>query len=297
MSRKRPPLKADLGALLGETAALGKAALPTGTLPIGALRPGASQPRRAFSEAGLAELAASMRERGVLQPLLVRPVEDGHEIVAGERRWRAAQLAGLTEVPVVIRTFTDQEARAAALVENLQREDLNIIDEVDGKLDLVAVALGLPREEARSRLIRLTKEEPGEEAEVLTALFAPLRETWTAFAKNKLRVLNWPPTLLGALRGGLPYTLAGVIAAAPEEHHAALIALAQNGASRSNLRAEADRLGKPVPVEETSRATRVAQKLGSRRFLAGLDPQAKKAIDRWLDRMPEPLRQALEAVD
>ncbi len=103
------------------------------------LRPGRYQPRRHVAEEGLAELADSIREQGVLQPLIVRAVEPatdasgapGYEIVAGERRWRAARIAGLSTVPILVRELSDQSALAVALIENLQREDLNPIDQAE----------------------------------------------------------------------------------------------------------------------------------------------------------------------
>ena len=100
-----------------------------------ALKPGRFNPRRSFPEAQLEELAASIRERGLVQPLVVRPVDGdrkSYEIVAGERRWRAAQLAHLHEVPVVVRALSDQEAIEIAIIENVQREDLNAIEEAEG---------------------------------------------------------------------------------------------------------------------------------------------------------------------
>ena len=103
------------------------------SLPIGQIEPDRGQPRTKFDEEALSELENSIREYGVLQPLLVRPMSDGtYRIVAGERRWRAARRAGLTEVPVIIRSLTDSEAAAIALIENLQREDLNPIEEAVG---------------------------------------------------------------------------------------------------------------------------------------------------------------------
>ena len=96
------------------------------------INPNPRQPRRSFNEKALEELAASIRSQGLLQPLLVRPMgptsPGKYEIVAGERRWRACQMAGLTEVPVLIRTFSAQDTLAAALIENIQREDLNPIE-------------------------------------------------------------------------------------------------------------------------------------------------------------------------
>jgi ParB family transcriptional regulator, chromosome partitioning protein len=104
-------------------------------LPTGALRPNARNPRRSFAAAELDELAASLRERGIIQPIVVRPlrgVADGFEIIAGERRWRAAQRAGLHEVPVVVIEATDAEALQLAIIENVQRADLNALEEAEG---------------------------------------------------------------------------------------------------------------------------------------------------------------------
>jgi ParB family transcriptional regulator, chromosome partitioning protein len=108
---------------------------PQRRLAIGALRPNARNPRRVFAAAELEELAASLRERGIIQPIVVRPlrsVPDNFEIIAGERRWRAAQRAGLHEVPVVVIEATDAEALQLAIIENVQRADLNPLEEADG---------------------------------------------------------------------------------------------------------------------------------------------------------------------
>jgi ParB family chromosome partitioning protein len=105
------------------------------TLPVAFLRPGRFQPRRHFDEAALEELAGSIRHHGVLQPILVRPIEgtvDAYEIIAGERRWRAAQKASLHDVPVIVQTLSDTQALEIALVENLQRQDLSALEEAEG---------------------------------------------------------------------------------------------------------------------------------------------------------------------
>ncbi len=109
-------------------------------LPIEWIQPGAFQPRRHFDDTAINELADSIRERGVLQPLMVRPLageKDTYEIIAGERRWRAAQVAGLHEVPVLIRAFTDREAMEVGLIENVQRQDLSPIEEAEGYRRLI----------------------------------------------------------------------------------------------------------------------------------------------------------------
>lgn len=118
-------------------------AVPSGeglrVIPIEELRPGSTQPRKTFNDERLDELAESIRAQGVIQPILARPsAAGGFEIVAGERRWRAAQRAGLHEVPVVVRELTDREAAEAALVENLQRQDLNPIEEARGLSRLIS---------------------------------------------------------------------------------------------------------------------------------------------------------------
>jgi ParB family transcriptional regulator, chromosome partitioning protein len=108
-------------------------------LKIAALQAGKYQPRRRFDDAALAELAASIKAQGIMQPIVVRKTESGaHEIIAGERRFRAAQLAGLTEVPVVIKEVDDKTALTLALIENLQRQDLNAIEEAEGIQRLIA---------------------------------------------------------------------------------------------------------------------------------------------------------------
>ncbi|MBM3385447.1 MAG: ParB/RepB/Spo0J family partition protein, partial [Betaproteobacteria bacterium] len=111
-------LDALLGAEPGADAGARRDAV--GTLPVSAIQPGRYQPRTRMDEAALAELAASIRAQGLMQPLLVRPLTGGqHEIIAGERRWRAAQLAGLEEVPVLIREVADEAALAMSLIENI----------------------------------------------------------------------------------------------------------------------------------------------------------------------------------
>ena len=117
------------------------------SVPVERIRRGRHQPRRIVDESALEELAHSVRSRGIVQPIVVRPAgSGGFEIVAGERRWRAAQMAGLHEVPVVVRECSDSEAAAVALIENIQREDLNPIEEAEGYRTL-ADEFGLTHQE------------------------------------------------------------------------------------------------------------------------------------------------------
>src|SRR5215470_4716167 len=133
----RSRLGRGLAALIGDMAAETSVDRPRGQrrLPTAALRPNPRNPRRAFPNAELDELVASLRERGIIQPIVARPVQgatDVYEIIAGERRWRAAQRAGLHEVPVVIIEANDAEALQLAIIENVQRTDLNPLEEAEG---------------------------------------------------------------------------------------------------------------------------------------------------------------------
>ena len=148
MREPNPRLGRGLAALLGDVRSLG-ASQPSGDLDIQALDPGAFQPRASISLDGLNDLVASIRTRGILQPLLVRPHPNDparFQIIAGERRWRAAQEVGLAVVPCLIRSMTDADATAAALVENLQRVDLDPIEEAEGFRRLIN-EFGLTQEE------------------------------------------------------------------------------------------------------------------------------------------------------
>ena len=122
------------------------------TLRLSQIEPNRDQPRKIFSEEALNELADSIREHGVLQPLLVRPLPGGsYQLVAGERRWRASRMAGLQEVPVVIREMDEEEAMEIALIENLQREDLNAIEEATGYKQLME-RYGMTQEQVAKRV-------------------------------------------------------------------------------------------------------------------------------------------------
>lgn len=148
---KPAPLGRGLSALFGDTdssyqpraVAAAPAAPPSSTgnpdstkkIPIEWISPGAYQPRRHFDEDAIKELANSIRERGMILPIMVRAIEgekDSYEIIAGERRWRAAQVAGLHDVPVLIRSFSDREAMEIGLIENVQRQDLSPLEEAEG---------------------------------------------------------------------------------------------------------------------------------------------------------------------
>lgn len=147
---KSKGLGRGLDALLGDLSPAIEAGPDTvRELPVADLRPGRYQPRMQMSEAALDELADSIRSQGLIQPVVVRQVDGGYEIIAGERRWRAAQRAGLGSIPVVVRQVADNAALAMALIENIQREDLNPLEEATGLQRLID-EFGLTHESAAS---------------------------------------------------------------------------------------------------------------------------------------------------
>ncbi len=166
MNKPKGGLGRGLDALLGSDDSVPRRDAMA-TLPVGAIRPGKYQPRTRMNEQALNELAASIRAQGLMQPLLVRPIgREQYELIAGERRWRAAQIAGLSDVPVLVREVPDSAALAMALIENIQREDLNPIEEASGLQRLIdefrmtheqaAEAVGRSRS-ATTNLLRLLK--------------------------------------------------------------------------------------------------------------------------------------------
>jgi ParB family chromosome partitioning protein len=182
-----------------------------------------SQPRRYFDPKAMQSLMESVKRDGILQPLLVRPNQDKYSLVAGERRYKAAQAAGLTEVPVTIREMSDEQAVQYALTENLQREDLNPIEETEGILQLLALALRVEPAEVSSLLYRMENEAKGKitrnvsgnsEASTVEKVFAELgRMNWQSFVRTRLPLLKVPDDILEALRAGqIEYTKAKEIA-------------------------------------------------------------------------------------
>jgi len=179
----RSRLGRGLAALIGDMAAETSVDRPRGQrrLPTAALRPNPRNPRRAFPNAELDELVASLRERGIIQPIVARPVQgaaDVYEIIAGERRWRAAQRAGLHEVPVVIIEANDAEALQLAIIENVQRADLNPLEEAEGYRALI--------------------EEFGNSQDEIAKIVGKSR----SHVANTLRLLKLPETIKSYIHAG-----------------------------------------------------------------------------------------------
>lgn len=191
---KRAGLGRGLGLLVGEADAETAGMRADSTLPLDRIRPNKGQPRRTFDDAELAELADSIRQNGILQPLLVRDRGDYYEIVAGERRYQAARAAGLDEVPVIIRDVSDDDVFKLALIENLQRSDLSPLEEANGYRQLI-------REKG------LTQEE-------LARILSKSRSTIT----NTLRLLDLPDEVQELVETGrLTAGHARAILAVPDE--------------------------------------------------------------------------------
>lgn len=191
---KKSGLGRGLGLLVGEADAETAGMRPDSTLPISEVKPNKGQPRKTFRPEELAELTDSIKQNGILQPLLVRKKGSGYEIVAGERRYQAAKAAGLSEVPVVIREISDDEVFKLALIENLQRSDLSPLEEAQGYRQLI--------------------KEKGLTQEELAKILSKSRSAIT----NTLRLLDLPEEVQGLVEEGkLTAGHARAILAVPSE--------------------------------------------------------------------------------
>ena len=225
--KRNQPYKGNLSHL---TALFGDSSVQTdkfeapSTIPIEKLCLPQHQPRRYFDPLKMQELTASVKQHGILEPLLVRPHEQGrYELVSGERRYRAAKTVGISEVPVVIRQFSDVEAWQISLVENLQREDLNPIEETEGILQLLAIRLQREVQEIPPLLYKMQHEAKGRiaqnvlgnsEGQAIQDVFTGLGLlSWESFVNSRLPLLKLPEDILETLRQGkIAYTKAQAIA-------------------------------------------------------------------------------------
>ena len=224
-------------------------------LPTSAIRPNSRQPRRRFPEAGIKELAASIREVGILQPLVVRSTEGGFELIAGERRLRAAKEAGLDRVPVLIREARDDESVELALVENLQREDLNPL-ETAAAYQALMEGFGLSKEQLAHRL--------GKSRAAVT---------------NTLRLAQLPDRVRDLLADG----------ELTEGHARALLGLE----TEDQMVRLADRIrAEKLSVRRTEELVR--EQLSSPQTARTLDPQVKSTPPREFDEASRLMREALE---
>jgi ParB family chromosome partitioning protein len=211
------PVPSSANSVAANTIAITKISLPS------------KQPRRFFDPEKLEQLAESIRQHGILEPILVRSLPgDVYELVAGERRYRAAQLAGLKEVPIVARELSDQEALQFALIENLQRENLNPVEETEGMLDLLTLKLGCSQEDildalaqmatAQKKRIELSGNVSRWIETIAEVLDSMLGLTPESFRTSRLPLLKLPAEVLTALREGkIEFTKARAIARVKDE--------------------------------------------------------------------------------
>ena len=215
-------------------------------LPVDLIQPNPDQPRKTFTDQDMEELSASIREKGVIQPLVVRPIEGGQfQIVAGERRWRAAQRAQLHEVPVVIREFSDLEVIEIAIIENIQRSDLNPIEEAAGYRQLM--------------------DRFGHTQEKLAEALGKSR----SYIANLLRLLQLPPSVIAMVTDGrltAGHARALITAPNPEELARKIVA---DGLSVRAAEALAKKQSQPGTSRAESKAKAVPEKDADTRALEG----------------------------
>lgn len=243
-----------------------------------------SQPRHYFDPQKLKELTESIIEYGILEPLLVRPIKNGsnqYELVAGERRYKAATLAGLTQVPVTIRSLSDREALTISLVENLQREDLSPVEETEGILQLLSCHLDTTRDEVVASLYRMRNESSGavsqnvltnEVGQTIQSVFKSLGLlSWESFITSRLPLLKLPSDILEALRKGqIAYTKAIAISKVkePNQRTSLLTQSIEENLSLSQIREKIKQLKEPESLNET---------LTPQKTLEALNTKLKKA--------------------
>lgn len=257
------------------------------------------QPRRYFDPEKLQQLVISVKELGILEPLLVRPQEQGdYELVAGERRYRAAQAAGLNKVPVVVRELSDAEALQLSLVENLQREDLNPVEETEGILQLLAIQLNKSVEEATALLYRMQNEVKGKvtqnvlgsfEGEQMRVMFDSLGlMSWESFVSSRLPLLNLPEEVINALRQGrIEYTKASAIARIKDlsQRQALLEEAIQENLSLTQIK---ERIIATRPLQEKPQSLKILFKETSSRLQKAKfwsNPKKQKQLEKLLKQM------------
>ena len=258
------------------------------------------QPRRYFAPDALEELINSIEQHGILQPLLVRPLSSGgYELVAGERRYRAASESGLAEVPAVIRELSNEDALTLALIENLQREDLNPVEETEGILQLLSLHLETTVEEVISLLYRLNNESKGkvtrnvtgnETIERVSKLFNSIGTmSWSSFVRNRLPLLKLPQDIREALQEGkIAYTKATVIARIKDEQlrNSLLLQTIKNNLSLSQIKEKIEELqpNSDKPSDPLSKRLKTAyQQINKSKVWS--DPKKRQKLEKLLNQL------------
>ncbi len=248
------------------------------------------QPRHYFNAEKISELTESIKEYGILEPLIVRPLEaDKYELVAGERRYKAAKEAKLSKIPVIIKEINEEEAFELALLENMQRDDLNAIEETEGMLDLICQTLKISRDKviqllnrvanAQKRNLKLQKKDQ-EEIEIIDQLFLKIgglnRES---FRTNRLPLLNLPKDVLKVLREGrLQYTKGKAISKVENktERKKLIEKAIKEKLSLSQIKKEIETIKKQIHTQSS-------QKEQIKYYSENLHKELKKIIEPHLD--------------
>ncbi|MDM3848131.1 MAG: ParB/RepB/Spo0J family partition protein [Aphanizomenon gracile PMC644.10] len=277
---------------------------PTATVNIDKIRLPAQQPRRYFDPEKLSQLVQSVKEHGILQPLLVRAVDDEYELVAGERRLRAAKEAGLTEVPIITKELSDHQTLQIALLENLQREDLNPIEETEGILELLCMELDVNSSEvisilnqaanAKKRGLDLTANVSRQLEIIESVLQSVGRFTAESFRTSRLPLLNLPDDVLEILRQGkIEYTKARAIAKVKDEgkRRELLDKVINKNLSLSEIKQLVKELKPGKPTVKETLSTRYSE-IGKRLKNAQVWEDAKKT--KKLEKLLGDLEQLLE---
>jgi ParB family chromosome partitioning protein len=267
-------------------------------LPIDSLSLPKFQPRQYFDKDKLVDLTKAIEAHGILEPLLVRKIaEDAFELVAGGRRYRAAQLVGLEKIPVVVLSLTDEEALEVAILENLQREDLSPLEETEGILRLLETRLKLERKEVVSLLYRMRNQvmvtsrrnvSPNESAQIVESIFSQVGISPKSFVETRLPLLKLPIELLEALRSGqIAYTKAKAIATLKDEAaRAEILDMAIANSLSLNQIKERVNAAKPTKEKEglKSRVDNTYKQLKKSKQL-WQDPKKRKKLESLLSQL------------
>ena len=266
-------------------------------LPLDKVQKANSQPRRYFDPLKQEQLETSVSQHGILEPLLVRPLEfDKYEIVAGERRYLAAKAVGLSEIPVVIKELTDTEAIQIALIENLQRAELNPLEETEGILQLLSIETEIAPDEVILLLYRMQNESKGkitqnvlgnEMTKKIIGVFDGLGKlSWESFVSSRLPLLKLPQDILLALRQGkIEYTKAKTIARVKDEtvRGKLLSEVISQSLSLSQIRERVKVSQSPSPKEEVlTRLDHTYKQVKKSKKLLLENPKKRKKLESLL---------------
>jgi ParB family chromosome partitioning protein len=295
---QKPPVKM----LKGLDSLFGEEPLGTQSLPLSSITLPSHQPRRYFDPHKMEQLVQSVKEHGIIEPLLVRLIDkpNTYELVAGERRYRAAQIVGLSEVPVVVRSLSTEEAFQLALIENLQREDLNPVEETEGILQLLAFKLKQSIDEIPKILYRMQNEQISgksngnvtinSEVSIIEEVFSGLGlMSWESFIRNRLPLLNLPNDILEVLyQGKIAYTKAVALSKVKDETQRQNLlaeAITQN-LSLAQIRQQIEKAltsSKKEPISLKSRVKETHQRLQKTKIWD--NPKKRKRLEKLLSEM------------